>query len=579
MKKVAGYSRVSTAEQALKGTSVEEQRDIIERQCKALDYELYKFYSDDGFSGKNDNRPSLQQLMGDAKEGKFDLVMFTKLDRLGRNLRDIKNILYKLDELKLGFYCVEQPEVNKNGLNGNMMLNILSAFSEFESGLIRQRTISGRMSRWKSNESIMGSVPYGYTLDENKKIIIHSANRNNYEKIVSLYLDQNYAMRDIALKMKADGIPSPGNSSTWHNATIRDILRNPAYTGEIYYNRFEFQSRQSKSGKQYFTPSKKEKKRDEWILVKYPPLISKDKFDRIQLLIESKKRRPKKHHVGFEEKFMAENVLFCGYCGSKINKKKTPINNLHYCCYWWETSQKELTIHNRKKCLLRHIDANKVDEQIFNEVVRILSNPSEFAESWYRDQNADELKIKVERLRKQDTELRIKLREGYKLITRAQTTDIRKMYEEMQVKVEAEYAENLNNLKNAEIELNFVQNKIDQLAAFEKAYAPSNKRAMMKQYFASLKQFTEFLYDLPFKEKKRLVEAVVSVETGGKCLLRYVTLFDIVDDISNIPEEQLHEPLLDKDPIIECLFNIDLNRIEALISGLNRCELLCSVAS
>lgn len=365
--KVAGYGRVSTAEQVLKGTSAEEQRVIIEDKCKAQGNELYKFYSDDGFSGKNDNRPGLQKLMSDAKDGKFDLVMFTKLDRLGRNLRDVKNILYNLKELSVDFYCVEQTEINKNGLYGDMILNMLSTFSEFESGLIRQRTTSGRMSRWKSNESVMGSVLYGYTRDNKGKIIIHTENRKNYEKIISLYLDQNYAMRDIALKMKEEGIPSPVNSSTWHTTMISDILKNQAYTGEIYYNRYEFQSRQSKSGKQYFTPTKKEKPRNEWILVKYPPLISKDKFDRIQSLVQSKKSRPKKHHAGSKEKFLAENILFCGYCGAKIKKTKTPINNHYYCCFWWETSQKELTLQNRKRCSLHYINADKVDDQIFNE--------------------------------------------------------------------------------------------------------------------------------------------------------------------------------------------------------------------
>jgi hypothetical protein len=99
---------------------------------------------------------------------------------------------------------------------------------------------------------------------------------------------------------------------------------------------------------------------------------------------------------------------------------------------------------------------------------------------------------------------------------------------------------------------------------------------MIKKYFASSRQFIEFLYNLPFSEKKRLVEAVISVETGGKCSVRYVTPFDIAENINDVPREQLHEPLLDRDPIVEGLFNIDLNRIEALISGLNKKELFCS---
>ena len=57
MKKVAGYARVSTVDQALKGTSAEEQRSIIEKACKAQGNKLYMFYNDNGISGKNDNRP------------------------------------------------------------------------------------------------------------------------------------------------------------------------------------------------------------------------------------------------------------------------------------------------------------------------------------------------------------------------------------------------------------------------------------------------------------------------------------------------------------------------------------------
>ncbi|OPY88766.1 MAG: putative DNA-invertase from lambdoid prophage Rac [Smithella sp. PtaU1.Bin162] len=525
--RVAGYARVSTMEQALNGTSAEEQKIIIERKCNEQGNQLYKFYSDDGFSGRNDNRPGLQNLMCDAKDGKFDLVMFTKLDRLGRNLRDVKNILFQLKELSLKFYCVEQPVVNETSLYGDMMLNMLSAFSELESGLIRERTNNGRMTRWKRNESIMGSVPYGYTRDNKGKITIHPENRKHYEKIISLYFDQNYAMKDIAIKMKEDGIPSPGNSSTWYNATIRDILRNPAYTGEVYYNQFEFESRQSKSGKQYFTPIKKEKSHDHWISVKYPPLISKDRFDSIQSLIESKKKRPKKHHAGSEEKFMSENVLFCGYCGAKIKKTRTQINNFHYCCYWWETSEKERTISNHKKCSLHYVNADKVDEQIFYEIVNILSNPSEFAKAWNRDQGVDELKIKVERLRKRDNELKNKLKEGYKLITGTENAETKKIYTDLQSKDEVEHEGNLINLKNAENELNFVQNKVNRLKAFEEAFNSSNKRNKFSQYFSTKAKFAEFLYNIPFKEKKRLIEAVVSVETGGKCLIRHVTTSDI----------------------------------------------------
>ena len=96
--RAAGYGRVSTEAQ-IDGTSPEDQREKIQLECKKLGYNLTKIYSDDGFSGKTiEFRPGLQELMRDAKEGRFDCVMFTKLDRLGRNLRELLNVWQLITE-------------------------------------------------------------------------------------------------------------------------------------------------------------------------------------------------------------------------------------------------------------------------------------------------------------------------------------------------------------------------------------------------------------------------------------------------------------------------------------------------
>jgi site-specific DNA recombinase len=133
MRKVAGYGRVSTDAD---GTSTEEQTQSIKDECCRKSYELIDFYSDIAFFGSDDNRPGLQKMLIDARSNKFEIVMFTKLDRLGRNLRDIKNILHEITDAGLKFICVQQPEINNEGIYGNLLLNILGAFAEFESSMI-----------------------------------------------------------------------------------------------------------------------------------------------------------------------------------------------------------------------------------------------------------------------------------------------------------------------------------------------------------------------------------------------------------------------------------------------------------
>jgi len=91
MMKVAGYARVSTIGQ-LDGTSLEDQKRIIEEAAKKAGHELVEIYADKGISGSSLKRPELQRLITDAKEKKFESVFFTKLDRMGRSVRDIHNL-------------------------------------------------------------------------------------------------------------------------------------------------------------------------------------------------------------------------------------------------------------------------------------------------------------------------------------------------------------------------------------------------------------------------------------------------------------------------------------------------------
>ena len=251
-KRVAGYGRVSTQAQATEGTSSEEQRRVIEEECRKNSWNLVQFYTDDGFSGKNDNRPGLKRLIDEAKQGKFDAVMFTKLDRLGRNLRDILNIWHDLSEEGLEIICVQQPQVNTFGSLSKMMLSLLGIFAEWERDIIRERTDSGRKAKWRNNEAIIGSLPYGYTLVEQKErkpgkiIVVDENKRTVYERIVTMYLSGRLSVVDIALRLNSEAIPSPGHGKEWNGTTVSSMLKNEACTGEKICNKTKCELRPTK---------------------------------------------------------------------------------------------------------------------------------------------------------------------------------------------------------------------------------------------------------------------------------------------------------------------------------------------
>jgi len=102
IKKIAIYIRVSTEDQAKEGYSLEVQREYLELFAQREEYEVFKFYSDDGISGYTKDRPALKALLKDSKEKKFDMVLVYKIDRFSRNLKDLLNLVDELSSYGVG---------------------------------------------------------------------------------------------------------------------------------------------------------------------------------------------------------------------------------------------------------------------------------------------------------------------------------------------------------------------------------------------------------------------------------------------------------------------------------------------
>ena len=92
MDRYAGYIRVSTSAQVDKGESLPEQREQISKYCSAMNYNLTKIYEDGGISGGSLERPALDRMIEDARDGKFNKIVFKKMSRFGRNARDLLNL-------------------------------------------------------------------------------------------------------------------------------------------------------------------------------------------------------------------------------------------------------------------------------------------------------------------------------------------------------------------------------------------------------------------------------------------------------------------------------------------------------
>ena len=136
-KKVALYCRVSTKEQTTDNQTLD-----LKRFCEHRDLEIVHEYSDQGVSGSLDSRPALNQMLEDARQGKFEILLVWKLDRLGRSLKHLINLLNELHKSNVSFISM-QENIDLTSPTGRLVFQMLGAIGEFELSLIKSRVNAG----------------------------------------------------------------------------------------------------------------------------------------------------------------------------------------------------------------------------------------------------------------------------------------------------------------------------------------------------------------------------------------------------------------------------------------------------
>lgn len=123
--RVALYPRVSGHEQE-DNYSIPEQIDRMKKYCESKDWTVYKIYTDAGYSGATLERPALQQLIRDAEQKKFDMVLVYKLDRLSRSQKDTLFLIEDVfEKYEIGFSSMTE-NFDTSTPHGKFIIGILS---------------------------------------------------------------------------------------------------------------------------------------------------------------------------------------------------------------------------------------------------------------------------------------------------------------------------------------------------------------------------------------------------------------------------------------------------------------------
>lgn len=181
MKYVACYCRVSTDEQKKFGFSIQAQKDALEKYCKENNYK-YEFYIDEGISASSmKKRNALNEMLN--KCNMFDMILFTKLDRLSRNVLDANNINKLLLDNKCTMKAIDEDDIDTSTADGTFIFNLKVSLAQREIGKTSERIKFVFQNKREKGEVTSGTRKYGYDI-VNKRFQV---NPSEAENIVNLY--------------------------------------------------------------------------------------------------------------------------------------------------------------------------------------------------------------------------------------------------------------------------------------------------------------------------------------------------------------------------------------------------------
>lgn len=232
--KIAAYCRVSTDKDE-QISSLKNQQDFFRGFAEKNGYNLIKIYTDEGISGKQTkNRVGFNQMMHDAENHMFDMLVVKDISRFARNTVDFLISIRKLKSLGIEtvFLSVNQTILT----SGEFMLTIFSALAQEESA-----NLSSRIKFGKHQSAIKGKVPnfiYGYDRIDKYNLRINNSQAEIVKRIFKLYC-KGLGTRQIANILTKEKIPTYKNCLTWSPKTIRRMLSNPIYNGTLISRKTE----------------------------------------------------------------------------------------------------------------------------------------------------------------------------------------------------------------------------------------------------------------------------------------------------------------------------------------------------
>lgn len=231
-KMVAIYIRVSTLDQAREGYSLEAQERTLRKWCTDRKYEVYDLYADRGISGKDiDHRPSMRRLMQDAKDDKFDMIVFWALSRFTRSVSDLYHTMEILQSHNIDMMSYTEAFDTSTPM-GRAMVGIVGVFAQLERELTGERVRAAMLVRAEQGKRTCSAI-LGYDLNGKDSMVINEKEAEYVRFCFEKYLIYKNLSQVAELCCSLGYCGKRGKPPTAY--TVYVILTRPQYCGYNTY--------------------------------------------------------------------------------------------------------------------------------------------------------------------------------------------------------------------------------------------------------------------------------------------------------------------------------------------------------
>lgn len=385
--KAAIYCRLSQDDgQTGESGSIQTQKTLLTQYCNDHHIVIGGYYCDDGWSGTNFDRPDFQRMIGDIEAGIINTVIVKDLSRFGREYAQMGlYIEHYFEQKSVRFISVSENIDTKSGVD-NLMLPFTNVINSYYARQASTKTKAAHRARAKAGMYLGSHAPFGYlkALNDRHHLIIDPPAADVVREIFRLFADgigyvrmtkilrERKILNPIAYfnqnnpdYYKSDYWRKPYD---WHATSVRAILSNRAYKGQLVFGKTKT--------KGFFDKTRIQSPEEDWIVVEnaHEPIISQELWDTVQQLMKSRRRENSNGEVQ-----MFAGLVKCSKCGSSLNasfdKKKGKYTG--FSCWVYKNYGKE-------RCT-SHAIGWKTMNQLVLEDIRRNAKAAKLATQKYKD--------------------------------------------------------------------------------------------------------------------------------------------------------------------------------------------------